>query len=128
MNHPATIIATSCLIVFVSFSEAGAQEYRTDSPALTENAVKQGPPAPPGRESPAPDSIMRQVPAIGRGDSEKDATLTPYVGAGSGTGNSPSTDLSPDGAAPIQTDVPVRTQSGLGNAPDEPRMGVRIPF
>jgi len=127
MNHPATIIATSCLISLISFPEAEAQENLKYSPALTENAVKQGPP-PPGPESRAPDSIMRQVPAIGRADSEKETTITPYAGAGSGTGDSPPTDRLPDGAAPIQTDVPARTQSGLGNAPDEPKLGVRIPF
>jgi len=127
MRHPATIIATNCLIALISCPEAGAQENLKNSPALTENAVKQGPP-PPGRDSPTPDPIMRPVPSIGRGDSEKETTLTPYVGAGSGTGASPPTDRSPDGAAPIQTDVPTRTQSGLGNAPDEPKMGVRIPF
>jgi hypothetical protein len=140
MKHPAVIVFAICVMSLLSFSRveatsngpiapgsstAGTLE-KVDDSALKNDVVGQALTVPPGSSTPS--NLFRDIPSIS-GDSPSGGTkLTPYIGAGFGSGYASDLDRSLSGRSFTQTDSGPRSHFGQGLTPSEFQMGIRIPF
>lgn len=87
--------------------------------------------APSSGQRPAPQSFSsldRDPPSLSRSYSFGGNTVTPYIGAGFGSGYISELDRSLNRPQPPVTDMSVRNLLGPNMVPNEVRLGIRIPF
>ena len=90
------------------------------------DVLGQAPSIPPGSSTPS--NLFRDIPLISGDYSGAGTNLTPYIGAGFGSGYASDLDRSLSGRASTQTDSGTRSHFGQGLTPSEFQIGIRIPF
>ena len=139
-KHPAVIVFAICVMCLMSFSRVEAAGNGSIAPgsftagaigtvdgsALKNDVVDQAPSVPPGSSTPS--NLFRDIPSITGDYSGAGTQLTPYIGAGFGSGYASDLDRSLHGHSSTQTDSGTRNQFGQGLTPSEFQMGIRIPF
>ncbi len=140
MKHPAVLVFAICVMGLLSFSRVeaagngpiapGSSTAGTlgtvDDSALKNDVVGHALSVPPGSSTPS--NLFRDIPSIS-GDSPSGGTkLTPYIGAGFGSGYASDLDRSLNGRSFTQTDFGSRSHIGQGLTPSEFQLGIRIPF
>jgi|SRR5262245_29245535 len=140
MRHPAVIVFAICVMGFLSFSGVEAARDGSVAPGsltsgtigkvddlpLKYDGVGQALSIPPGSSTPS--NIFRDIPSISGDYSGAETKLTPYIGAGFGSGYASELDRSLSGRASIQSDSGSRSHFGQGLTPSEFQIGIRIPF
>jgi hypothetical protein len=140
MKHPAVIVFAICVMGLMSFSRVEATGNgsiapgsftaraigKVDGSALKNDVVGQAPSVPPGSSTPS--NLFRDIPSISGDYSGAGTQLTPYFGAGFGSGYASDLDRSLSDRPSTQTDSASRSQFGQGLTPNEFQMGIRIPF
>jgi hypothetical protein len=140
LKHPAVIIFAICVMGLLSFSPVeaalegavgpgsftAAAIGKVDDSALKNDVVGQAPSVPPGSSTPG--SVFRDIPSISGDYVGAGTKLTPYIGAGFGSGYASDLDRSLSGRSSTKTDSGSRGHFGQGLTPSEFQMGIRIPF
>ena len=140
MKHSAVLIFAIGVMGLLPFSPVGATSDGAVAPgsftagsigkvegsALKNDVVGQAPAVPPGSSTPS--TVFRDIPLLSGGYLGGGTKLTPYIGAGFGSGYASDLDRSLSGGASIQTDSGARSHFGQGLTPNEFQMGIRIPF
>jgi hypothetical protein len=140
MKHPAIIVFAICVMGLLSFSRVEAARDgsgapgsltaaaigKVDGSALKNDVVGQAPSVPPGSSTLS--NIFRDIPSISRDSPGGGTWLTPYIGAGFGSGYASDLDRSLNGRSSTQTDSGSRNHFGQGLTPSELQIGIRIPF
>jgi len=140
MKHPAAIVFAICVMGLLPFSRVGATADGSVAPdsftagaagardnfGLKNDVVGQAPSVPPGSSTPA--NVFRDIPSISGDYLGAGTKLTPYIGAGFGSGYASDLDRSLSGRFSTQTDSGSRSHFGQGLAPSEFQIGIRIPF
>lgn len=138
--HLPVIIVAICVMGLVSFSRVEAARDgavdpssftagtlgKLDESALKYDVVGQAPFVPPGSSTPS--NVFRDIPSISGDYLGGGTKLTPYIGAGFGSGYASDVDRSLSGSASTQTNSGSRSHLGQGLTPSEFQMGIRIPF
>ena len=139
MKYRAVLIFAIGVIGLLPFSHVGATSAvapgsmttgaigTVDSYALKNNVVGQVQSVPPGSSTLS--NVFRDIPSLsgdylGGGRTK----LTPYIGAGFGSGYASDLDRSLSGGASTQADSGSRSHFGQGLTPNEFQIGIRIPF
>ena len=140
MKHLAVIVFAICVMGLLSLSRVEAIGNspiapgsftagtlgKADDSALKNHGVDQTLSVPPGSSTLS--NAFRDIPSIS-GDYVGGGTkLTPFIGAGFGSGYASDLDRSLSGGASTQADSGSRSHFGQGLTPSEFQMGIRIPF
>jgi hypothetical protein len=140
MKHPLVLIFAIGVMGLLPFSRVGATSDgavapgsftagasgKIDGSALKNNVVGQSPFVPP--ESSTQSNVFRDIPSLSGNSLGGGSKLTPYIGAGFGSGYASDLDRSLSGGASTQADSGSRSHFGQGLTPSEFQMGIRIPF
>jgi hypothetical protein len=140
MKAPAVIVFAICVVGLLSFSHVDAARDgsvapgsltagtigKVDDLALKYDVLGQAPSVPPGSSTPS--NLFRDIPSIGGDYSGARTQLTPYIGAGFGSGYASDLDRSLSDRPSTQIDSGSRGHFGQGLTPNEFQMGIRIPF
>jgi hypothetical protein len=140
MKHPAVIVFAICVMGLLPFSRVGATADGSvapdsftagaagtrDNSARENDVVGQAPSVPPGSSTPG--NVFRDTPSISGDYLGAGTKLTPYIGAGFGSGYASDLDRSLSGRSSTQTDSGSRSHFGQGLTPSEFQVGIRIPF
>lgn len=139
MKYVAVLIFAIGVIGLLPFSHVGATRAvapgsvttgaigMADSYVLKNNVVGQAQSVPPGSSTLS--NIFRDIPSLS-GDylSGGRTKLTPYIGAGFGSGYASDLDRSLSGGASTPADSGSRSHFGQGVTPNEFQIGIRFPF
>lgn len=140
VKKPAVTILLLCVLALLSFSPVDAardspgalSSFTTgtlgqmDYSALQYDVRNQAPSVPPGSSTPS--NVFREIPSISGGYLGGGIKLTPYIGAGYGSGYASDLDRSISGGSSPLTNSGSRIHFGQGLTPSEFQMGIRIPF
>ena len=142
MKYPAVLISTIGVMGLLSFSHVGATSDstvapgsvtteasgRVDSSALMNNMVgqAQAQSVPPGSSTLS--NVFRDIPSLNGNYFGEGTKLTPYIGAGFGSGYASDLDRSLSGGASTQAASGSQSHVGQGLTPNEFQIGIRIPF
>ena len=140
VKEPAVIILLLCVLGLLSFSPVEAAREgavapgsvtagtlgKVDDSALKNDVMGHAPFVPPG--SMTPSNVFRDIPSISADYLAGGTKLTPYIGAGFGSGYASDLDRSFSGRSSTQLDSGARSHFGQGLTPSEFQMGIRIPF
>jgi hypothetical protein len=140
MKYPAVLIFAIGVMGLLPFSHVGATSDsaiapgsvttgaigRVDSSALKNNLVGQAQSILPGSSTLS--NVFRDIPSLSGDYLGGGAKLTPYIGAGFGSGYASDLDRSLSGGASTQADSGPRSHVGQGLTPNEFQIGIRIPF
>ena len=138
--HLPVIMFAICVMGLLSFSRVeaardGAVEPnsftvgtlgKVDESALKYDVVGQALLVPPGSSTAS--NIYRDIPSISGDYLGGGTKLTPYIGAGFGSGYVSDVDRSLSGSVSPSTNSGSRSHFGQGLTPSEFQMGIRIPF
>lgn len=141
MKPRVSFISVICLMGIALLSQAGVARSEgflavaTSTPEnigkvapipLKKDAVDQAPTLPPG--SGMSSQTVREVPSISGRYTIGGTTVMPYLGAGFSGGYTSDIDRSINNGVSTQADAGLRSLLGQNLAPNEFRMGIRIPF
>ena len=140
VKEPAVIILLLCVLGLLSFSPVEAARDSPGAPssfttgtlgqvdysALKYDFRSQAPSVPLGSSTPS--NVFRDIPSISGDYLGGGTKLTPYIGAGFGSGYASDLDRSISGGSPTLTNSGSRSHFGQGLTPSEFQMGIRIPF
>ena len=140
MRHAGVIIFMMCVMGLLPYSGVEAARDgsvapgsltaeatgKVDGLALKYDVIGQAPSIPPGLSIPS--NVFRDIPLISGDYSGAGTKLTPYIGAGFGSGYASDLDRSLSGPASTQTDSGSRSHFGQTLTPSEFQIGIRIPF
>jgi len=140
MKHPVVLIFAIGVMGLLPCSRVGATSDgavapgsftagasgTVDGSVLKNNVGVQSPFVPPGSSTLS--NVFRDIPSLSRNSLGGGSKLTPYIGAGFGSGYASDLDRSLSGGASTQTDSGSRSHLGQGITPNEFQMGIRIPF